>query len=116
LLGRAVWNNTTQPWRMVGLLGPALAANRRAMAVARRSGGGPGPAPRTRFNAAVSAHRALDGIMVDLDDVRAIRTLSPGCTVNDVFLALVGGALREYLTDKNELPAESLTAMCPISV
>jgi WS/DGAT/MGAT family acyltransferase len=100
-------------------LGTAAAANRRVMELARRSrgqAGRPGPAPRTRFNGAVSAHRSLDAIMLDLSDVRAVRTLSPGCTVNDVFLALVGGALRDYLMDKDELPSESLTAMCPISV
>jgi WS/DGAT/MGAT family acyltransferase len=31
-------------------------------------------------------------------------------------LSIVGGALREYLLDKKELPELSLTAMCPISL
>ena len=119
LLGRAMWANTMQPWRMVRTVGTAAAANRRVAQLTRRVDGltgQPGPAPRTRFNGPVSGHRSLDGIMLDLNDVRAIRTLSPGCTINDVFLALVGGALRDYLMDKAELPAESLTAMCPIAV
>ena len=33
-----------------------------------------------------------------------------------MLLAIVGGALREYLSAKDELPDESLTAMCPISL
>jgi len=119
LLGRAMWANTTQPWRMVRTIGTAAAANRRVAELARLTGGAAGrlkPAPRTRFNGPVSGHRSLDGIILDLDDVRAVRSLSPGCTINDVFLTLVGGALRDYLMDKAELPADSLTAMCPIAV
>ena len=114
LLARAAWNNATQPWRLLPTVANAFAANRRVAALGQR--GAPPEAPRTRFNAPVSSHRVVDGIMLDLDDVRAIRSISAGCTVNDVFLALVGGALREYLDDKGELPSESLTAMCPISV
>jgi WS/DGAT/MGAT family acyltransferase len=119
LLARAALNNAAHPLRVIPTVAKIVAANRRVIDLTRRSGGmelRPGPAPRTRFNAPVSAHRVVDGIMLDLNDVRAVRALSPGCTVNDVFLALVGGALREYLQDKGELPAESLTAMCPISV
>jgi WS/DGAT/MGAT family acyltransferase len=119
LFTRAMINNTLQPWRMMRTVGTAMGANRRFMELSRRPGGPPaqpGPVPRTRFNGPVSAHRVVDGIMLNLDDVRAVRSISPGCTVNDVFLALVGGALRDYLLDKGELPSESLTAMCPISV
>jgi diacylglycerol O-acyltransferase len=108
LLARAAWNNTVHPFRMLPTFATAIGANRRMMALARQRGGlprGAGSAPRTRFNAPVSAHRVVDGIMLDLDDVRAIRKLSSGSTVNDVFLALVGGALRDYLADKGELPA-----------
>jgi WS/DGAT/MGAT family acyltransferase len=37
-------------------------------------------------------------------------------TVNDVVLAIVGGALRGYLQRREALPSDSLTAVCPISV
>ena len=40
----------------------------------------------------------------------------PGAKVNDVFLAVIGGALREYLLAKDDLPEKTLTAMAPISV
>jgi len=58
----------------------------------------------------------VDGVTFDLDEIRALRSLAPGSTVNDVVLAIEGGALRRYLQDKGELPSESLTAMCPISL
>ena len=54
--------------------------------------------------------------LFELDNIRKIRALVPGCTVNDVILSIVGGAMREYLDDKGELPMTSLTAMCPISL
>jgi diacylglycerol O-acyltransferase / wax synthase len=40
----------------------------------------------------------------------------PDSKVNDVALAIVGGALRAYLLDKDELPSASLIALMPISV
>ena len=51
-----------------------------------------------------------------LADVRALKAVVPDATVNDVILAIVGGTLRTYLSDKGELPKETLTAMAPISV
>lgn len=40
----------------------------------------------------------------------------PGATVNDAILSIVGGALRQYLMDKKELPAKSLVAGAPVNV
>jgi diacylglycerol O-acyltransferase / wax synthase len=72
--------------------------------------------PRTRFNANVTAHRVLDGRQFPLDDVKQMKACVEGATVNDTLLAMVGGALREYLEAKDELPTESLVAMVPVSV
>lgn len=72
--------------------------------------------PRTRFNTKLSPNRVVEGRAFDLKDIKALRELSPGAKVNDVFLAIIGGALRQYLSAKNDLPAESMTAMAPISV
>jgi len=38
------------------------------------------------------------------------------CTINDVFLSLCGGALRNYLTRQNALPDKTLIAGCPVSL
>ena len=45
-----------------------------------------------------------------------MRNLVRGATVNDVALAVIGGALRTYLEDAGELPTASLRAMTPVSV
>lgn len=74
-------------------------------------------APKTRFNKAISANRVVEGRSLPLADVKAIRTLVPGAKVNDVFLAVIGGALRKYLIHHDDLPKKkTLTAMAPISV
>ena len=72
--------------------------------------------PRTRFNGKVSPHRVFEAINVNLDDVKKIKNSVEGATVNDAAIAIVGGALRKYLTAHNELPEESLAAMAPVNV
>lgn len=72
--------------------------------------------PRTRFNGKISAHRVFDGRKFSLDDIKAIKNSQPETTVNDVVVAICGGALRKYLLSKNELPDESLVAMAPMSL
>ena len=39
-----------------------------------------------------------------------------GSTLNDLFLAIVGGALNKYLDDKGELPDTSMIAMVPMTL
>ncbi|MEM9085245.1 MAG: wax ester/triacylglycerol synthase family O-acyltransferase [Pseudomonadota bacterium] len=72
--------------------------------------------PRTRFNNTISSHRVVEGRSFPLKDVKAIRALLPDAKVNDVALAIVGGALNKYLTAKDDLPKSTMTAMAPISV
>jgi diacylglycerol O-acyltransferase len=72
--------------------------------------------PKTRFNQSVSPHRVFEARFHDLADFKRIKAKVPGSTVNDVALAYVGGALREYLDGHGELPDESLVAACPISL
>lgn len=72
--------------------------------------------PRTRFNTSISPHRVIEGRTFPLDDMKAIRALMPAAKVNDVALAIIGGALHKYLTAKDDLPKATMTAMAPISV
>jgi diacylglycerol O-acyltransferase len=72
--------------------------------------------PRVRFNGKVSPHRVFDAVSLPLEEIKAIKNAVPGATVNDVAIAIVGGALRAYLEAKDELPEESLVAMAPINV
>jgi len=73
-------------------------------------------APKTRLNGKVGPHRVFDAVPMPLADIRAIKDAVPGATVNDAILAVVGGGLRHYLQARGELPADSMTAMAPISV
>lgn len=73
-------------------------------------------APRTRFNGVVGPHRMFDARSFALEDIKRLRAMAPGSTLNDVMLSIVGGAMRAYLDHYNELPEATLTTMAPISV
>lgn len=75
----------------------------------------PFTAPRTLFNTDVDARREI--IIGELP-MRALRQLAAECnaTLNDVLLAVCGGAIREYLLQQDALPAESLEAGVPVSI
>jgi diacylglycerol O-acyltransferase / wax synthase len=71
--------------------------------------------PRTPFNTAISGHRVYATSSLPLADVRAFAR-SRGVTINDVVLALCGGALRRYLAEHAALPEKALTAGVPVSI
>ena len=72
--------------------------------------------PRTRFNRSISTHRVCEGRSFKLAELKSIRALLPEAKVNDVALAVIGGALNKYLSAKDDLPTSTMTAMAPISV
>ena len=72
--------------------------------------------PRTRFAGRISAHRVVDSVGYSLADCKKIRQHVAAVTINDIFLAATGGALRKYLALKGELPGTSLNAMMPLSI
>lgn len=71
--------------------------------------------PRTRFNTTTTPRRVFAMATVPLADVKAVKQAF-GVTLNDVFLAMCGGALREYLSEHGELPERSLVASVPVAV
>ena len=71
--------------------------------------------PHTRFDGKISAHRVVDVAGLSLADCNRIRQQVEGVTINDIFMATAGGALRKYLELKGDLPGASLIAMMPIS-
>jgi WS/DGAT/MGAT family acyltransferase len=72
--------------------------------------------PKTRFSEKVSAHRVVEAVGLPLADFKAIRAQSNGATLNDIFLAIVGGALNKYLGSKGELPETSMIAGVPMTL
>lgn len=70
----------------------------------------------TRFNHALTPHRAIDACAIPLSDCQTIRNAFPGVTINDIFLTISGGAVRAYLEAKGELPATTLRAQVPVSI
>jgi diacylglycerol O-acyltransferase / wax synthase len=75
----------------------------------------PFTAPRTVFNATITARRSVAFTNVLLADVKKVKNAT-GVTVNDVVTAVVGGALRRYLESVGDLPDHSLLAAAPVSV
>jgi WS/DGAT/MGAT family acyltransferase len=119
LMTRAQFNHATMPMRIAETVGRSFAT---FAAPGPMGAFGPqlplptGVVPRTRFNAPVSPHRVVEGRRLSLDAVRRAKESVAGATVNDVVLALVGGAVRTYLESKDELPAEPLVTMAPVSI
>lgn len=76
-----------------------------------------GTAPSSPLNAPVSRNRRLTVSSGRLDDYRTVRARYD-CDVNDVVLAVVAGALRNWLLSRDEGVAQTATirAMAPQSV
>ena len=117
LVGRAVVSNLTKPVTAVKLLAPSVQMLTRTVGRARTGTAMAAPfsAPRTSFNGTITGHRAIGFADMSLDDIKAIKKAT-GTTVNDVVLAVSGGALRAYLESRGELPSSSLLATVPVSV
>jgi len=73
--------------------------------------------PKTIFNTTVTPHRSYGGHVWTLADLKRVRRLCSGATVNDVIVAIIAGGMRRYLQQHNALPDEgSLIAMCPVAM
>jgi diacylglycerol O-acyltransferase / wax synthase len=73
-----------------------------------------GIAPRTRFNRQITARRSFAFGSLPLDQLKTIKNAF-GATINDVVLAVCAEALRNYLSEKNELPEKPLITGVPMS-
>jgi diacylglycerol O-acyltransferase len=119
LLAKSWFNAVTNPARQIEVAAravPGLARATKGLLTRDFKVHGEMLAPRSRFNVVLSPNRVVEGRSVALADIKAIRALAAGSKVNDVFLAIVGGAMRKYLLAHEDLPDKTLTAMAPISV
>lgn len=75
----------------------------------------PFQAPLTLFNGRIGSQRRFATQRYELSRLKAVARAG-GVTLNDVFLAISGGALRRYLGELDALPAKSLVGQVPVSV
>jgi len=95
--------------------GELLDAGRRVLDIARTVARG--TAPSSPLNATVSRHRRFTVARGSLEDYRTVRARYD-CDINDVVLAVVAGALANWLMSRGEgvSPTATVRAMAPLSV
>jgi diacylglycerol O-acyltransferase len=71
-------------------------------------------APRTSFNRAITPRRSFATASLPLDSIRAVRRAFDA-PFTDVVLAVIGGALRDWLSSRGELPDKALLAGVPVA-
>ncbi len=75
----------------------------------------PFDAPLSILNGRVREKRRFATQQFALDRLRTLAAAA-GCTLNDIVLAVCGGALRRFLAERDSLPDKPLTAGIPVSV
>jgi len=117
LLARAAVRGAVRPVQAAKLVAPTVGALTGSIGRARQGTAMAAPftAPRTVFNGTITGRRSIAFADLSLDEIKDVKN-AVGCTVNDVLLALCGGALCEYLQRRGELPSASLVATVPVSV
>jgi diacylglycerol O-acyltransferase len=102
----------------------AVAHPERALARAREAAEGVGeiiwaglnPAPETPLNVPIGPHRRFVGVRSRLEDFKAVKDAFGG-TVNDVVLAVVAGAMRDFLISRGRrTEGVEMRALVPVSV
>ncbi|MEP5764548.1 MAG: wax ester/triacylglycerol synthase family O-acyltransferase [Halieaceae bacterium] len=117
LLGRASVNRVKNSLGMVkGAAGLTREIGKFAMQLARKEIPMPDvQAPKTRFNTPVGPHRVFEATDFPISDFKTIKDTT-GVKLNDVALAIVGGALAGYLEAKGETPEGALAAGLPVNL
>ncbi|MGE0217689.1 WS/DGAT/MGAT family O-acyltransferase [Mycolicibacterium sp.] len=107
----------TRPWQLTRVVPvtTAMVTQTVRRAVTGRAMAAPFSAPTTRFNAELTSERSVALVQLDLGEVKAVKDRW-GVKVNDVVMALCAGALRGYLSARDELPGKPLIAVVPASV
>jgi diacylglycerol O-acyltransferase / wax synthase len=117
LFRSGVFGFAKRPLEVARLLPDLLELVPRWLGKAVRGKGMPVPftAPRTSLNGTITGHRSVAFAQLALDEIKDVKNAF-GVTVNDVVLALVAGALRDFLAARGELPDDPLVATVPVSV
>ncbi|MFT7246058.1 MAG: diacylglycerol O-acyltransferase [Candidatus Azotimanducaceae bacterium] len=101
--------------RAVGMMKAATNLGQRMVDPGKSFGALGQTTPRTPFNHAIGQARSFACTRMPLSDVKKIgKTMD--ASINDVFMSLCAGALRRYLTRKDQLPELNLIAGCPVAI
>jgi WS/DGAT/MGAT family acyltransferase len=124
LLGAAISNTVQQYVKLIKSV-PAIARAAKSLLLPEKDESGRRQwslpktldlfAPRTTLNVAITNQRRFAARTVPLAEVKEIAKRA-GVSLNDVVLATVAGALRDYFIGHHELPAKSLSAAVPVSL
>ena len=88
----------------------------RIKALTDLAGWGLAPSSGTPINGPLSPHRRVDWLTLPLSDVKRVKN-GLGCTLNDVVLATVSGAVRQYLIHRGVDPDHvDFRVSAPVSV
>ena len=93
-----------------------------SMSDARKNKAGEGviapySAPQTILNGPLTARRRLGTQSLPIERMKALgAAVEGGATVNEILLAVFGGALRRYLLELKALPEQPLIAACPVAM
>jgi len=116
LIGHSYLNNLKKTFNLSKLIGKGVSTYTEVKLALKTQDVRSHHKPKTRFNGSISPRRIIDRVILPIDQIKVIKGLFPGQTLNDVALTVIGGALREYLEQKHELPEPSLVAGVPIDV
>jgi diacylglycerol O-acyltransferase / wax synthase len=117
MLARALARNVRSPFRLMNSIRRAVPGVLPLMLRRRAADREPQTpeVPATRFNGPVSPTKHFDACWFPLHAFKQIKSQVEGATINDVVLAVCGGALRKYLINYKELPEQPLVAWVPIN-
>jgi diacylglycerol O-acyltransferase len=121
LMARSGINHAMNPWRFAETLSKQLRTSPQEIrntidSLAGLQKTGISAIPKTRFNGEVTPQRVVGSTNFDLNQVRKMRKVVEGATVNDAVLCICGGGIGRYLSAKNELDGDSLVAMAPVNL
>ena len=118
LLSKASINSVRNAVQVLrGTATTSLQMGKYALDIARKTIPAPDiSAPKTILNRSVGPHRVFDAAEFPLSAFKDIKNAAD-VTLNDVALAVIGGALQRYLEANGEAPAEgSLAAAIPLNM
>ncbi|MFT6365061.1 MAG: WS/DGAT/MGAT family acyltransferase [Halioglobus sp.] len=117
LLSRASINSIKNTGQVLaGTVRGARDMGKYALQIARKEIPAPDiSAPKTSLNNPVGPHRVFDAAEFPIEGFKDIKDAA-GVKLNDVALAVIGGALTRYLEAKDEFPEGSLAASLPLNM